>query len=152
MIISISPTSVEIYRFLKNNMERTYKEFLNDKTKSLDRESVYRVHISWLSMGIWNENFQNELNLGELFGVLMALYDEWVKSDIHLSDQDLRDFIQNIYFSTKEIFQKKPVDKVPLFLGQLVCGKDAPLLKIIYWGIWIVEMSAAQEFPCKLIE
>jgi len=148
----ISPVAKETYRFLKDHMERTYNECSSNEIQNVNRESIFKIHIAWLSIGIWNDNSQYELKLGELFGLFMLLYDAWVQSERHLSDQDLWEYIVDIFFKAKEIFDENIDDKIPFYLGQLVCDEGESVVKQTFWGTWIVKMSASQEFPCKLVE
>jgi predicted RNA-binding Zn-ribbon protein involved in translation (DUF1610 family) len=69
-----------------------------------------------------------------------------------MNDEALSDYIGELFFSARELVKSNPNEKIVRITGELVCGQDESVLKIFYWGSWILETSVLSKFSCRLNE
>lgn len=151
-VINLGQNTIETHRILKEHMEELYQNYVYKHDYFIDRESIFKAHVAWLSMGSWDLKSKSEISLGELFGIFMSLYNFWVRPDNVMNDEALNDYIGELFFSARELLKTGPDEKIVQLTGELVCGQDESILKIFYWGSWILETCALNRFSCSLKE
>ena len=127
--MNLGQNTVETYKILKEQMEKNYQNTLFKPDYCVDRESIFKAYILLSAIGPWEPDSRYEISLGELFGIFMSIYHFWVRPVRQLKGDALSDYI-----------------------GELACGKEESILKVFFWGSWILETSSNSVFQCTLKE
>jgi transcription elongation factor Elf1 len=150
--MNLGQNTVETYKILKEQMEKIYQNTLFKPDYCVDRESIFKVYILLLSVGTWEPDSRYEISLGELFGIFMSIYHFWVRPVRQLKGDALSDYIGELFFSARELSRNGINNKATQSLGELACGKDESILKVFFWGSWILDTSSNSVFQCTLKE
>jgi hypothetical protein len=150
--MNLGQNTVETYKILKEQMEKIFQNTLYRPDYCVERESIFRAYIMLSSIGTWEPGSRYEMSLGELFGIFMSIYYFWVRPELQLKGEALSDYIGELFFSTREMKRNCSNERAIQGLGELACGKEESILKVFFWGSWILETSANSVFECALKE
>ena len=150
--MNLGQNTVETYKILKEQMEKNYQNTLFKPDYCVDRESIFKAYILLSAIGPWEPDSRYEISLGELFGIFMSIYHFWVRPVRQLKGDALSDYIGELFFSARELTRDGIDKQSTQRFGELACGKEESILKVFFWGSWILETSSNSVFQCTLKE